>query len=322
MTNSQPTLDRYAVMGNPIAQSKSPTIHTQFAQQTGQAMQYEAQLVGTQAGEFAQAVQAFQAAGGKGLNITIPFKHDAWQLADKRSERAEQAGAVNTLWFDQPGQRFGDNTDGIGLVRDLINNHGYQITGKRLLLLGAGGAVHGVLADLLAAQPIQCIIANRTVSKAETLATSLSHLGKVTACAYTALANQTFDLIINGTSASLHGQLPPLPAGLITPTTWCYDMMYARAPTPFMQWAQSQEAIKVVDGLGMLVEQAAEAFYLWRGVKPQTTEVIQQVRQQLLNESQPPSIASPPRSVEVGGPSGLEPTRYGDWESKGRCIDF
>ena len=323
MTNSQSILDRYAVMGNPIAHSKSPLIHTQFAQQTGQAIQYEALLVSTQAGEFAQAVQVFQTNGGKGLNITIPFKHDAWRLADKRSERAQQAGTVNTLWFDEQGQRFGDNTDGIGLVRDLINNHDCQIAGKRVLLLGAGGAVHGVLVTLLASQPIQCVIANRTLSKATTLATSLSHWGKVSATAYSALAGQTFDLIINGTSASLYGQLPPLPTGLlITPDTWCYDMMYARAPTPFMQWAQSQGAVKVMDGLGMLVEQAAEAFYLWRGIKPQTTKVIQQVRQQLLNENRLPSTNLPIQPVEVGGPSGLEPTRYGDWESQGRCIDF
>ena len=322
MTNSYPTVDRYAVMGNPIAHSKSPLIHTQFAQQTQQAMQYEALLVSTQAGEFAQAVQTFQTAGGKGLNITIPFKHEAWRLADKRSERAQLAGAVNTLWFNEHGQRFGDNTDGIGLVRDLTNNHGGQIAGKRILILGAGGAIHGVLATLLAAKPIQCVIVNRTLSKAETLAASSSHLGKVIASAYTTLADQPFDLIINGTSASLHGQLPPLPTGLIIPDTWCYDMMYARAPTPFMQWAKSQGAVKVVDGLGMLVEQAAEAFYLWRGVKPQTAEVIQQVRQQLLNEHQPQSIALPPQPVEIGGPPGLEPTRYGDWESKGRCIDF
>ena len=322
MTPFQSTLERYAVMGNPIAHSKSPLIHTQFAQQTGQAMQYEALLVSTQTGEFVQAVQAFQSAGGKGLNITLPFKHDAWRLADKRSERAQQAQAVNTLWFDEQGQRFGDNTDGIGLVRDLLNNHGCQIAGKRVLLLGAGGAIHGVLATLLATEPLQCVIANRTLSKAETLAASLSHLGQVIASAYTALAGQSFDLIINGTSASLQGQLPPLPTGLITSATWCYDMMYAWAPTPFMQWAQSQGAVKVIDGLGMLVEQAAEAFYLWRGIKPQTTEVIQQVRQQLLEEHQVQAAKLSQQPVEIGGPSGLEPTRYGDWESKGRCIDF
>ncbi|BAP55249.1 shikimate 5-dehydrogenase [Thioploca ingrica] len=322
MTDSQPTLDRYAVMGNPIAHSKSPFIHTQFAQQTGQAMQYEARLVSTQAGEFAKAVAAFQSAGGKGLNITIPFKQDAWRLADKRSQRAERAGAVNTLWFDERGQRLGDNTDGIGLVRDLINNHGGQIAGKRVLILGAGGAVHGVLETLLQAKPIQCVIANRTVSKAEILATSFNHFGQIIASTYASLAGQSFDLIINGTSASLHGQLPPLPAGLIMPDTWCYDMMYARTPTPFMQWAQSQGALQVLDGLGMLVEQAAESFYLWRGLKPNTAAVIQSVQQQLLNDNQPQSTTSPQTPIEIGGPPGLEPTRYGDWERKGRCIDF
>ena len=322
MTDSQPTLDRYAVMGNPIAHSQSPFIHTQFAQQTGQAMQYEALLVSTQTGELAKAVETFQSAGGKGLNITVPFKQDAWRLADKRSERAERAGAVNTLWFDEQGQRFGDNTDGIGLVRDLMNNHDCQIAGKRILILGAGGAVRGVLENLLQIKPIQCVIANRTVSKAEILATSFSHFGQVMATTYTSLAGQTFDLIINGTSASLQGQLPPLPTELITPDTWCYDMMYARMPTPFMQWAQSQGAIQVWDGLGMLVEQAAESFYLWRGLKPKTAAIIQQVRQQLLSENQPQSADSPQMPVEIGGPPGLEPTRYGDWERKGRCIDF
>jgi len=247
-------IDHYAVMGNPIAHSKSPLIHAAFAQQTGQVLQYNANLVGTQEGEFAQAVQAFITSGGKGLNITVPFKQAAWVLANQRSERAERAGAVNTLWFDEQGRCLGENTDGVGLVRDLIQNHGGQIEGRRVLILGAGGAVRGVLGPLLEAVPLLCVIA---------------------------LQGQSFDLIINGTSASLQGQLPPLPDGLLVDGGWCYDMMYASTATVFVQWAQSQRAAFALDGLGMLVEQAAESFYLWRGVRPETAPVIQQVRELL-----------------------------------------
>ncbi len=282
MTSQQfSQIDHYAVMGNPIAHSKSPLIHAAFAQQTGQVLQYNAILVGTQEGEFAQAVQTFIASGGKGLNITVPFKQAAWALANQRSERAERAGAVNTLWFDEQGRCLGENTDGVGLVRDLIQNHGGQIEGRRVLILGAGGAVRGVLGPLLEAAPLLCVIANRTVSKAEALAELFAALGNVTACPYDALQGQSFDLIINGTSASLQGQLPPLPDGLLVDGGWCYDMMYASTATVFVQWAQSQRAAFALDGLGMLVEQAAESFYLWRGVRPETAPVIQQVRELL-----------------------------------------
>jgi shikimate dehydrogenase len=282
MTSQQISqIDHYAVMGNPIAHSKSPMIHAAFAQQTGQVLQYNAILVGAEEGEFAQAVQAFIASGGKGLNITVPFKQAAWALADQRSERAERAGAVNTLWFDEQGQRIGENTDGVGLVRDLIQNHGGQIEGRRMLILGAGGAVRGVLGPLLEAAPAQCVIANRTVFRAEALAELFAALGNVTACPYDALQGQSFDLVINGTSASLQGQLPPLPDGLLAEGGWCYDMMYASTATVFMQWAQSQGAAFALDGLGMLVEQAAESFYLWRGVRPKTASVIRQVRERL-----------------------------------------
>jgi shikimate dehydrogenase len=276
MTN-QP--DYYAVMGNPIAHSKSPLIHATFAQQTGQVIQYDAILVKTEAGEFEKAVQAFQASGGKGLNITVPFKAAAWAYAQQRSQRAERAGAVNTLWFDGQRKCFGENTDGVGLVRDLVKNHGHQIAGQRLLILGAGGAVRGVLEPLLRENPQQCVIANRTVAKAETLAELFTSLGHLSASSYEALKGQRFDLIINGTAASLQGDLPPLPAGLLSENGGCYDMMYAATATPFMQWAESQGAKWVLDGLGMLVEQAAESFYLWRGVMPETLPVIQYVRQ-------------------------------------------
>jgi len=269
-------IDHYAVMGNPIAHSKSPLIHTAFAKQTGQVLQYAAILVGKD--EFVQAVHAFQQSGGKGLNITVPFKQEAWALTDQRSERAERAGAVNTIRFNEQGRCVGENTDGIGLVRDLTQNHGCQIEGRRVLILGAGGAVRGVLAPLLAAAPAQCVIANRTVSKAEELAKLFATFGNITASSYDALKAQSYDLIINGTSTSLQGELPPLPDGLLTPGGWGYDMMYAKTPTLFMQWAQKQGAASALDGLGMLVEQAAESFYLWRGLKPDTAPVIQKLR--------------------------------------------
>lgn len=274
-------IDHYAVMGNPIAHSKSPLIHTAFAQQTRQTMQYDAILVGTQEGEFAQAVRTFQASSGKGLNITIPFKQAAYALAEQHTPRAKQAGAVNTLWFDVQGRCVGDNTDGVGLVRDLTQNHGKLLDGQNILILGAGGAVRGILGPLLEAIPTQCVIANRTVSKAETLVELFATLGNIRACPYNALLGQKFDLIINGTSASLQGELPPLPNGLLAPNGCCYDMMYASTATPFIQWALAQGATYTWDGLGMLVEQAAESFYQWRGLKPDTTQVIQQVRESL-----------------------------------------
>lgn len=278
----QTTIDRYAVLGNPIAHSQSPLIHRIFAHQTHQTLQYDALLIGTAAGEFAQAVKLFQATGGKGLNITVPFKQMAWSLAEQRTERADQAGAVNTLWFDESGRLHGDNTDGVGLIRDLVNHQSVHLTGQCLLILGAGGAVRGVLAPLLENAPARCVIANRTVAKAQELInTCVRYSLEKWACDYAALAGHSFDLIINGTATSLQGELPPLPAGLVAPGGRCYDMMYAATPTPFMRWAVAQGAAAVTDGLGMLVEQAAESFCRWRGVMPNTAPVIQQVRQHL-----------------------------------------
>ncbi len=272
--------DQYAVMGNPIEHSKSPLIHTLFAQQTEQSLNYKAILVETQNDKFVTAVKKFQQAGGRGLNITVPFKQIAWELVDKRSEQAELAGAVNTIWFDSQDIYHGENTDGIGLIRDLTKNHNCLIQDKKVLVLGAGGAVRGILEPLLKAHPIQCVIANRTVSKAEKLAELFAHLGQVTASSYGALAGQSYDLIINGTSTSLQGKIPPLADGLINQNGWCYDMMYANTATPFMQWANNQGATNILDGLGMLVEQAAESFYIWRKIKPNTAPVIQHVREQ------------------------------------------
>ena len=266
------TIDRYAVFGNPIEHSKSPFIHSRFAEQTGQQLEYTAQRVDVD--DFAQAVARFAGNNGKGLNITVPFKQDAWRLATARSARAERAGAVNTLVINGPGDYYGDNTDGVGLVRDLRDNHGVQIEDRRVLVIGAGGAVRGVIEPLLETKPALLMIANRTREKALQLAQDFSDLGRVHGCGLDEFGADTYDIIINGTSASLSGDLPALPATLVTDDTFCYDMMYSTEPTPFMRWAQQHGARQAVDGKGMLVEQAAESFRIWRGCKPDTRPVI------------------------------------------------
>ena len=274
--------DQYAVFGNPIEHSKSPQIHRQFAEQTQQSLSYEKTLVPKQ--DFNTVTDKFFDTGGKGLSVTVPFKEQAYQYAHSITDRARRAGAVNTLAVQSDGKVLGDNTDGVGLVTDIKNNLGWQIRHKRILILGAGGAVRGVLEPLLAEQPQHIVIANRTVDKALLLAKQFAELGYLLGCGYDMLAEQPFDLIINGTSAGLHRQLPPLPDSLIVEQhqaqTACYDMMYAAEPTVFVQWAQQRGAL-ASDGLGMLVEQAAEAFALWRGVRPQTDNVMQSLRQGL-----------------------------------------
>ena len=269
-------MDRYAVMGNPIAHSKSPRIHSLFAEQTGQALEYSAILV--EPGNFATAVAEFRSEGGNGLNITVPFKEEAWALAGRRSDRAERAGAVNTLLLIESGKHFGDNTDGAGLVRDLMANHGATLTGKKLLLVGAGGAARGVIAPLLSENPELLVIANRTPEKAVVLARNFCDLGHTEGSSLYELEGQGFDIIINATAASLSGEVPALPASVVTTKSWCYDMMYADKPTAFMEWATERGASRVMDGLGMLVEQAAESFFLWRGVRPDTAPVINELR--------------------------------------------
>jgi len=271
--------DRYAVMGNPINHSKSPLIHSLFAQQTGQRMEYSA--IQVDPGGFPQAVGNFLANGGKGLNITVPFKQEAWALADTRSPRAQLAGAVNTLVIASDGGITGDNTDGAGLVRDLSANLATALAGKRIVVLGAGGAVRGVLGPLLEQGPASILVANRTANRAQELAQIFSAHGPVLACGFEDLPAESCDVLINGTAASLHGELPPLPPAIINNATLCYDMMYGAEPTVFMQWCRQQGAGKVSDGLGMLVEQAAAAFFIWRGVQPQTIPVIQEVRRQI-----------------------------------------
>lgn len=272
--------DRYAVFGNPIAHSRSPTIHAAFAAQTGQDLHYDRQLVVP--GGFAQAAAEFFAAGGRGLNVTVPFKEDAFRFTDRRTARAERARAVNTLAQERDGTVLGDNTDGAGLVRDLTANLGWSIANRRTLVLGAGGAARGVLAPLLAERPALLWIANRTAQKAVELARKFADLGPTAGSGFAELAGAApFDLVINATSASLAGELPPLPDALLAPGATAYDMMYGAEPTLFVAWAQHRGAGAVADGLGMLVEQAAEAFFLWRGVRPDTAPVIAAVRREL-----------------------------------------
>ena len=268
--------DHYAVMGNPIAHSKSPRIHSLFAEQTGEDIDYRAILVDMDG--FADAVDTFRKEGGIGLNVTVPFKQQAWALATRRSPRAELAGAVNTLTMDHDGTLVGDNTDGAGLVRDLQNNHGATLAGKRVLLLGAGGAARGVLEPLLGEKPALLVIANRTPAKAVELARLFCTLGHIEGCGLEDVAGQSFDIAINATAASLAGDVPAISGDAITPDSWCYDMMYGDKPTAFMEWANAQGATRVMDGLGMLVEQAAESFYGWRKVRPDTAPVIEALK--------------------------------------------
>jgi len=270
--------DLYAVFGNPIAHSKSPAIHAAFAAAAGQAMVYEARLAPVDG--FAPAIAEFVAAGGRGANITVPFKEDAFRLATRLSGRAARAGAVNTLAFDG-AEIFGDNTDGAGLVRDITHNLGCPLGGKRILLLGAGGASRGVIAPLLAEKPASLFIANRSADKAVALAAEFSDIAPVSAGSFADLAGKSFDLVINATSASLSGAALPLPPGIFAPGALAYDMMYGKGETPFVAQARGQGAARCADGLGMLVEQAAEAFFVWRGVRPETAPVLADLRAQL-----------------------------------------
>ncbi|KAB8043230.1 shikimate dehydrogenase [Janthinobacterium aquaticum] len=270
----------YCVFGNPIAHSKSPLIHAAFAQQTGEVIAYERRLAPLDG--FALAARSFAAEGGRGANVTVPFKLDACALATELTPRAKAAGAVNTLRFEADAI-VGDNTDGAGLVADIVRNAGVALAGKRILLLGAGGAARGVVLPLLEQGPQEIVIANRTVATAITLVTqfadAVKHDGQLQACGFEQ-AQGSFDVIINATSASLAGDLPPVPASVFGPQTLALDMMYGAQPTVFMDFAASHGA-QVRDGLGMLVEQAAEAFYVWRGVRPQTQQLLAELRAQL-----------------------------------------
>lgn len=280
-----PLIDRYAVVGDPVAHSWSPFIHGMFAKQTAQAMTYSRLQVKPE--ELTQAIDLFFADGGKGLNVTVPHKQAACLLARYLAPRAQIAGAVNTLVLRQDGV-LGDNTDGTGLVTDLTRNLGLELPDTRILLLGAGGAARGALGPLLAAAPEMIQIANRSLERAETLVREFSMLGDVRACGFDAIdAGTTFDLVLNATSASLQDKIPPVPASVVGPATLCYDMAYGKGDTAFTRWARSAGAGRAETGWGMLVEQAAESFLLWRGIRPDTTPVLEAVRSQKIPASSP-----------------------------------
>ncbi|MBI2992563.1 MAG: shikimate dehydrogenase [Gammaproteobacteria bacterium] len=264
-------------MGNPVAHSKSPRIHAAFAAQTGQSLEYRAILV--EPGGFDAALDEFQRDGGDGLNVTVPFKADAWRAVSERTPRAQRCGAVNTIWFGEGGRRFGDTTDGIGLVRDLRRN-GVLLAGRRVLILGAGGAVAGVLGEMLDERPQSLTLVNRTIGKADDLRRRFADVScAISVGPYESLGSERFDVVINGTSLSLQGRLPPLPErGLLNEGACCYDMVYGDRATPFVEWAAGHRVVRALDGLGMLVEQAAESFFIWRGVRPETEPVIRMLR--------------------------------------------
>lgn len=270
------SVSNYAVFGNPIKHSKSPQIHTLFAKQTGIALHY--QSIEVPIDKFAEYAEFFASQGGIGLNITVPFKEDAYSFCTSLTQRAELCGSVNTIRFDEQLKSSGDTTDGRGFINDLRINHQISIKDKAVLILGAGGSVKAILEPLCEQQVAQITIANRTVSRAEELADKFSELGNITACSYSDLATQSFELIVNGTSLSLMGELPAIPETVINKDTCCYDLMYSDTTTVFMQWAAELGAAKVMDGLGMLVEQAAESFSIWHGVKPETVSVINSLR--------------------------------------------
>lgn len=270
-------LDQYVVFGNPISHSKSPFIHTLFARQTNQAMQYG--IIEAPLDEFTLSAQRFFAEGGKGCNVTAPFKLDAYQFADRLTERAQLAQAVNTLKKLDDGQIIGDNTDGEGLVQDLLLNQA-PIQGSRILLLGAGGAARGVIKPLLDQQPQQLVIANRTLIKAQALVEGFLPYGPVSAQAMDSIEG-SFDIVINSTSAGLTGGLPDISASIFSPQTISYDMSYGGDKTLFTQWAKENGVVHAYDGLGMLVGQAAESFMLWRGLRPSLRQVLRELRKNL-----------------------------------------
>lgn len=272
---SETDVDRYAVMGYPVAHSRSPIIHRLFAIQTQQNLQYE--LLQVAPAQLEKAVRQFDRTGGKGLNITVPHKSEIVRLVEDMSERAKNAGAVNTLLF-RDGEIHGDNTDGVGLMRDLEINQELDLARANILILGAGGATRGIVGPLLEAAPESIMIANRTLSKANALADHFSVNGPVSACRFKDVDTlPVYDLVINATSAGLKGETPPCPEKAIHPNTVCYDLAYGLTATPFSKWAAAQGAARSVMGWGMLVEQAAESFEIWRGIRPDTESVLKQL---------------------------------------------
>jgi len=264
--------DRYALFGNPAKHSKSPTIHAAYARETGQDLTYEA--IEAPVDGFAAAIAAFRASGGRGGNVTMPFKREAFALATDLTERARLAGAVNTLKFE--GERIlADNFDGLGLVDDIERNQGVPIQGRRVLLLGAGGAVRGALLPILERRPALLVVVNRTVAKARALGEEFARFGSLNPCGYPDLGDRSFDIVINATSASMRGELPPVTRAAFAPGCLAYDLVYGKGLSPFLALARDAGALMLADGVGMLVEQAAEGFHWWRGVRPQTRAMIE-----------------------------------------------
>jgi len=277
MTATHGPLDRYAVIGHPIAHSRSPVIHQLFARQTGHQLSYEA--IDVEPAGFETAVRGFGAAGGKGLNITVPHKRAAFELCDEHGAAAEQARAVNTISFLPDGRLRGDNTDGLGFIRDLTRNLEQPITARRVAVLGAGGAARGILPPLLEAEPALLILANRTLERADAMAAELGSPEPLRTSTFEGLESLgAFDVIVNATSAGLHGEQPPFPASCVGPDSLCYDLAYSLKETPFVAWARAHHAMEAVQGWGMLVEQAAESFAIWRGVRPDTAAILAQLR--------------------------------------------
>jgi shikimate dehydrogenase len=264
--------DRYALIGHPVAHSRSPFIHERFARQTRQLLHYS--TIDAPPERFAQVVREFFELGGKGLNVTKPHKEAALALVAELTPRAARAGAVNTLALRPDGRLLGDNTDGAGLARDLLNNHHVRIAGRRVLLVGAGGAARGALAPLLGLMPASLTIVNRTPARAAELVRLFAESGNVRAREFTTLGAKPYDIVINASSSSLANEVPPLPPECVDRQSFCYDMAYGRDDTPFVRWAQQRGCARAVMGLGMLVEQAAESFLLWRGVRPDTASVL------------------------------------------------
>ena len=274
--------DPYGVVGHPVGHSLSPFIHGLFARDTGQAMSYR--LYDVSPAEFAGFVSGFFDRGGRGLNVTVPHKIPAVEAANELTSRAAHAAAVNTLALRDDGTILGDNTDGAGLVRDLCDNLGLVITNRRLLIVGAGGATRGILAPLLGLSPTMVVIANRTLDRAQALAAAFTDLGSTQGVSFEDVGEQPFDLVINATSASLSGEMPPLPPSVVGPGTVCYDLAYGRPATAFVDWARARGCAQALQGWGMLVEQAAESFRLWRGIRPATAKVLAALRERAANQ--------------------------------------
>jgi len=273
-------VDQYGVIGHPIAHSWSPFIHGLFARQTGESLVYR--LHDVDAEHFKSYVLDFFSRGGRGLNVTLPHKEAAAELASELTPRAERARAVNTLAIQRDNRLLGDNTDGAGLVRDLRDNLSVEIADRRVLIVGAGGATRGVVAPLLVLRPAELLVANRTAERARAFAADFADLGPVSGCGFEEIGARPFDIVINATSASLSGTVPAIPPSVIQPTTVCYDMAYSRSDTPFLKWSRDLGCTRALQGWGMLVEQAAESFHLWRGVRPQTAPVLQALRERML----------------------------------------